>query len=77
MLVLHLASCGGQDPENGQLQMVAIKRRDTGVWAIPGGMVDAGEQVCAAVFSSHTPVAWTAPRTASSGAFAVPSEVQG
>ena len=24
--------------------MVAIKRRDTGQWAIPGGMVDAGEK---------------------------------
>lgn len=27
------------------LQMVAIQRRDTGQWAIPGGMVDAGETV--------------------------------
>jgi len=27
----------------GQLQMVAIKRNDTGEWAIPGGMVDPGE----------------------------------
>ena len=25
--------------------MVAIKRNDTGDWAIPGGMVDAGEKV--------------------------------
>jgi len=32
-----------------QLQMVAIKRRDTGVWAIPGGMVDAGETVSVTV----------------------------
>jgi len=31
----------------GKLQMVAIKRRDTGAWAIPGGMVDAGEAVSA------------------------------
>ena len=28
-----------------QLQMVAIKRNDTGDWAIPGGMVDEGETV--------------------------------
>ena len=28
-----------------QLQMVAIKRKDTGEWAIPGGMVDEGETV--------------------------------
>lgn len=32
-----------EDPE--RLQMVAIRRRDTGDWAIPGGMVDAGENV--------------------------------
>lgn len=32
---------------NGKHQMVAIKRKDTGEWAIPGGMVDAGEQVSA------------------------------
>ena len=32
-------------PQNGQLQMVAIKRKDTGDWAIPGGMVDEGEMV--------------------------------
>jgi len=32
-----------------QLQMVAIQRRDTGVWAIPGGMVDYGETVSATV----------------------------
>ncbi|VDP18871.1 unnamed protein product [Heligmosomoides polygyrus] len=31
--------------KNGKLQFVAIKRSDTGEWAIPGGMVDAGEQV--------------------------------
>lgn len=28
-----------------RLQMVAIKRKDTGDFAIPGGMVDAGESV--------------------------------
>jgi 8-oxo-dGTP pyrophosphatase MutT (NUDIX family) len=27
------------------LEMIAIKRRDTGDWAIPGGMVEAGETV--------------------------------
>lgn len=27
------------------LQFVAILRRDTGEWAIPGGMVDPGEQI--------------------------------
>lgn len=31
----------------GRLQMVAIQRRDNGLWAIPGGMVDAGERVSA------------------------------
>ena len=31
-------------PKNGRqiLQFVGIQRRDTGEWAIPGGMVDAG-----------------------------------
>ena len=33
------------NPESGRLQMVAIRRKDTGEWAIPGGMVDAGELV--------------------------------
>lgn len=33
------------DPESGMLQMVAIKRGDTGDWAIPGGMVDPNEEV--------------------------------
>jgi len=36
-------------PETRALQMVAIKRTDTGVWAIPGGMVDAGETVSVTV----------------------------
>ena len=31
------------------LQFVSIQRRDTGEWAIPGGMVDPGETVSAAV----------------------------
>ncbi|GMT14777.1 hypothetical protein PFISCL1PPCAC_6074 [Pristionchus fissidentatus] len=33
--------------KDGRLQFVAIKRKDTGEWAIPGGMVDPGEQVSA------------------------------
>jgi len=38
-------------PKNGRqiLQFVGIQRRDTGEWAIPGGMVDAGENVSATV----------------------------
>ncbi|PAV59939.1 hypothetical protein WR25_17396 [Diploscapter pachys] len=31
--------------KNGTLQFVAIKRGDTGNWALPGGMVDAGEEI--------------------------------
>ena len=42
-------------PQTGQLQMVAIKRKDTGDWAIPGGMVDAGEKVPTAVQPSPPP----------------------
>ena len=33
------------DPTTSKLQMVAIQRVDTEDWAIPGGMVDAGEHV--------------------------------
>ena len=32
-----------------QLQVVVIKRKDTGDWALPGGMVDAGENVSVTV----------------------------
>ena len=32
-------------PTSGQLQVVAIQRKDTAQWAIPGGMVDDGEPV--------------------------------
>ena len=35
------------DPQTQKLQMVAIRRKDTGEWAIPGGMVDDGEVVSA------------------------------
>lgn len=33
------------DKEKRILEFVAIQRRDTGEWAIPGGMVDAGEKI--------------------------------
>ena len=38
---------GPDKDEHGErpLQMVAIKRQDTGDWAIPGGMVDDGEHL--------------------------------
>lgn len=38
-------------PESGKkvLEFVSIQRRDTGDWAIPGGMVDPGENVSATV----------------------------
>ena len=40
------------NPEDDyELQVVAIKRTDTGDWALPGGMVDDGE----AVSWSHSP----------------------
>jgi ADP-ribose pyrophosphatase len=39
------AGPSGKDGGPRKLQMVAIRRRDTGEWAIPGGMVDAGEAV--------------------------------
>lgn len=32
-------------PKTGTLQMLAIKRKDNGQWAIPGGMVDDGDDV--------------------------------
>lgn len=32
-------------PQTGHLQMLAIKRKDNGQWAIPGGMVDDGDDV--------------------------------
>ena len=47
----------GLDPIQTQarprtLQMVAIQRRDTGEWAIPGGMVNVGETVSQTVNSN-------------------------
>lgn len=32
-------------PEFGDIELLAIQRRDNGEWAIPGGMVDKGEEV--------------------------------
>jgi len=40
--------------DKGRLQMVAILRKDVGQWAIPGGMVDAGEHVSATVRREFT-----------------------
>ncbi|HKZ18110.1 MAG TPA: NUDIX domain-containing protein [Geobacteraceae bacterium] len=31
--------------DTGQVEMLAVQRRDNGQWAIPGGMVDKGEEV--------------------------------
>lgn len=42
------------DSSSGKLQVVCIKRRDTGLWALPGGMVDAGEQVSQTVRREFT-----------------------
>ena len=36
-------------PTGGQLQVVAIQRKDTLQWALPGGMVDPGEHVSVTV----------------------------
>ncbi len=33
------------EPGTGALQVVLIKRADSGQWALPGGMVDEGEQI--------------------------------
>ncbi|CAB3411217.1 unnamed protein product [Caenorhabditis bovis] len=40
--------------DHGDLEFVAIQRGDTGEWAIPGGMVDAGEQVSEAIKREFT-----------------------
>ena len=37
------------EPNTGALQLVVIKRSDTGSWALPGGMVDPGEAVSTTV----------------------------
>ena len=41
-------------PTEGQLQVVVIERRDTGDWALPGGMVDPGEHVSVTVRREFT-----------------------
>jgi ADP-ribose pyrophosphatase len=41
-------------PRTNQLQVVAIQRKDTGAWALPGGMVDAGEAVSLTVRREFT-----------------------
>lgn len=41
-------------PTTGQLQVVAIQRKDTGQWALPGGMVDPGECVSQTVLREFT-----------------------
>lgn len=38
-----------REPKSGLLEMLAIRRKDTGAWAIPGGMVDEGEAVSEAL----------------------------
>ncbi|MBI4819536.1 MAG: NUDIX domain-containing protein [Deltaproteobacteria bacterium] len=35
------------NPKTHELEMLAIRRKDSGEWAIPGGMVDEGEEVSA------------------------------
>ena len=37
-----------------QLQFVAIRRRDTGEWAIPGGMVEAGQTIAKTLYDEFT-----------------------
>ena len=41
-------------PVSGKLQVVAIQRKDTKQWAIPGGMVDPGEAVSVTVKREFT-----------------------
>lgn len=36
------------------MQFVAVQRSDTGEWALPGGMVDAGEEVSATLKREFT-----------------------
>ena len=49
-----LPRCAAADPivtrsRDGRLQVIAVQRRDTAQWALPGGMVADGEAVSAAV----------------------------
>jgi ADP-ribose pyrophosphatase YjhB (NUDIX family) len=36
-------------PQTGRLQVLVIQRKDSGQWALPGGMVDEGEEIAATV----------------------------
>jgi len=45
----HAAAQHWRQRSRGRLQVVAIKRRDCGAWALPGGMVDKDELVSATV----------------------------
>jgi len=51
-------------PGNVVMQMVAIQRKDSGQWAIPGGMVDAGEHVSQTLRREFTEEAATLPSPA-------------
>ena len=47
-----------------ELQVVAIRRKDTGDWALPGGMVDDGEKVSVTVKREFKEEAGTLPTAA-------------
>ena len=62
-----------------KLQMVAVKRKDTGEWAIPGGMVDAGETVSVTVKREFTEEVGDLPTTslgASTSDVTQPKEIE-
>jgi ADP-ribose pyrophosphatase len=46
-------------PTTGKLQVLAIQRKDTGTWALPGGMVDDGEEVSVTVRRAFEELAGT------------------
>jgi ADP-ribose pyrophosphatase len=51
-----------EDPSDSKkLQLVVIKRKDTGEWAFPGGMVDEGEMVSVTVRREFTEEAGNVP----------------
>lgn len=45
----NLEQCFDESSKKPILQFVAVQRRDTGEWALPGGMVDPGEVVTSTV----------------------------
>ena len=47
----QFSSCSSTIVKMQVLEFVAIQRRDTGAWAIPGGMVDPGEKVGGIILS--------------------------